>query len=192
MHNVAHKFRILKKYLGPTVMTTRYVVSYRGSATRHSVSSSLTFWIWKQKTIFLGDETWAFLLLQLGSKFCLKKVSAALQRFGEQAEFKIQGSLNHSLFKIMEKFSSAKLMKYLPISRISTWNRSNSAKWKPGMLQIKFGKEFAGGEGHIHGNLSKHPQCEHTSIRIKKKKKLLVLPFWFKLLPLPSRMVWSK
>lgn len=148
-------------------MTTRYVVCYRGSATRHSESSSLTSWIWKQKTIFLGDKTWAFLLLlqQLGSKFCLKKMSAALL-FVEQAEFKIQGSLNHSLFKIMEKFSSAKLMKYLPISRISTWNRSNTAKWKPGMLQIKFWKEFARGEGHIHGYLSKPPQYGCTSIAI--------------------------
>lgn len=156
-----------------------------GSAPPHSVSSSLTFWIWKQESIFLEDKTWAFLLLlqQLGSKFCLKKVSAALQRIGEQAEFKIQGSLNHSLFKIMEKFSSAKLMKYLPISRISTWNRSNSAKWKPGMVQIDFGKEFARGEGHIHGNLSKLPQCGHTSIGIKKKS--------FFLSPTP-KMVWSK
>lgn len=34
------------------------------------------------------------------------------------------------------------------------------------MVQIDFGKEFARREGHIHGNLSKEPQCGHTSIGI--------------------------
>lgn len=44
------------------------------------------------------------------------------------------------------------------------------------MVQIDFGKEFARGEGHIHGNLSKVPQCGHTSIGIKKKKVSFFLP----------------
>lgn len=34
------------------------------------------------------------------------------------------------------------------------------------MVQIDFGKEFARRKGHIHGNLSKEPQCGHTSIGI--------------------------
>lgn len=51
------------------------------------------------------------------------------------------------------------------------------------MVQIDFGKEFARREGHIHGNLSKEPQCGHTSIGIKKKVSFFLsfshsLPKW--------------
>lgn len=44
------------------------------------------------------------------------------------------------------------------------------------MVQIDFGKEFARREGHIHGNLSKEPQCGHTSIGIKKKVSFFLSP----------------
>lgn len=159
MHNVAHKFRILKKIPGTYSDDHKICSIFTGAlqlVTQNLLASLSGFE--SRKPHSLGMKLGPSCCYSLDPNPAWRKVSAALQRFGEQAEFKIQGSLNHSLFKIMEKFSSAKLMKYLPISRISTWNRSNSAKWKPGMLQIQFGKEFARGKGHIHGNLSKQPQ----------------------------------